>query len=101
MDAGAPRRPRRRPSSIPESARVRIRGTFPQPENAAFNNIKKQAIRQQGLLLRQLLSEYRLFPDEIPAYVREQVIAKKLGLTVLQVRRALELANEMAHDGLI
>lgn len=101
MLAGEMRRVRRRPASTPECERVRIRGTMPQPENTAFNNIRKEAARQQGLLLRQLLAEDRLLPPEIPAYARERIIGARLGLTALQVRRGLEIACAMSHDGLL
>lgn len=104
-DAGSPRRLKSRPSSIPETERACANGQpRPQVEVEAVARVKQSAIRSQGLVLRQLLSRDRWFDrfaPEVPAAVRFKRIAEEHEMTIEQVTRALQLAHELAADGLL
>src|SRR5687768_2892618 len=98
FDAGEPRRLKARPSTIPEPSRVK-RTIPPSTEDEALRRVKQDAIRMQGLLLRQLLAadrHYDAFAPEVPAYIRFKQIAYAHRLTMEQVQRALQLAHELA-----
>lgn len=102
-ECGEPRRLRHRPSSIPETQRVKR--TAPKPtEEAGIQRVKHSAQYHQGLLLRQLLSEDRwfaAFAPEVPFRKRYKAIAEKYGLTLEQVMHALELAHRLSADGIL